>query len=240
MRSRTTARRSPSASTSATRSRGAALTDVVEFKLSVPSSRAPASGETVVPTLMENPPQATFLRTLRRRPAAGRIPVELRDLDMRIAHDGTWHYRGSPINRPPLWSNCSPPCCAARATAAIGWSRRRSAAGLSSRTRRSSPSLSTSKARAASQRLIFRTNLDEIVAAGPRASAAGRDRRRRHAGAVYFGAAGAGGAAGPAGVLRAGRSRGRGGRSTARPKFGVWSDGMFFELGDPGEEDIMP
>jgi hypothetical protein len=29
-------------------------------------------------------------------------PVELRELDMRIARDGTWFYRGSPINRMPL------------------------------------------------------------------------------------------------------------------------------------------
>ena len=35
-------------------------------------------------------------------PHRGRIPVELRGLDMRIARDGTWHYRGSPINRMPL------------------------------------------------------------------------------------------------------------------------------------------
>ena len=60
------------------------------------------------------------------------------------------------------------------------------------------------------QRLIFRTNLDEIVTAGAGASAARRDRRRRHAGALYSGAAGTGGAAGAAGVLRAGRSRRRG------------------------------
>ena len=35
-------------------------------------------------------------------PHRARTPVELRGLDMRIARDGTWHYRGSPINRMPL------------------------------------------------------------------------------------------------------------------------------------------
>ena len=29
-------------------------------------------------------------------------PLVPRDFDMRIARDGTWHYRGSPINRKPL------------------------------------------------------------------------------------------------------------------------------------------
>jgi uncharacterized protein len=34
--------------------------------------------------------------------AAGRQPVLLENLVMRIARDGTWYYQGSPINRPPL------------------------------------------------------------------------------------------------------------------------------------------
>src|SRR5256885_7287244 len=35
-------------------------------------------------------------------PPGARRPAELGDLDMRIARDGTWYYRGSPINRIPL------------------------------------------------------------------------------------------------------------------------------------------
>jgi hypothetical protein len=33
---------------------------------------------------------------------ANRRPVVPRDLNMRIARDGTWYYQGSPINRPAL------------------------------------------------------------------------------------------------------------------------------------------
>ncbi len=31
-----------------------------------------------------------------------RLPIDCGDLDMRIARDGTWYYRGSPIGRAPL------------------------------------------------------------------------------------------------------------------------------------------
>src|SRR5712691_11097401 len=94
-RSRTSLRRSPSASTSPTRSAGAPLTDMVELKLSDPSSRAVPT-----PTLMENSAPGNSSATpsrRRRRPA-----IELGDLDMRIARDGTWFYRGSPIGRMAL------------------------------------------------------------------------------------------------------------------------------------------
>src|SRR5690348_1566288 len=37
------------------------------------------------------------------RPQGGRLPpVDCGDFDIRIARDGTWFYRGSPILRPPL------------------------------------------------------------------------------------------------------------------------------------------
>src|SRR5260370_38763790 len=65
---------------------------MVELTLSYPSSRA-----AVVPTLMENSAPGNSSATPSRR---GRRPaIELRDLDMRIARDGPWVYRGSPINR---------------------------------------------------------------------------------------------------------------------------------------------
>src|SRR5437588_11735053 len=94
-RSRTSFRRSPSASTSATRSAGAPFTDEIEFKLSDPSLRAVPT-----PTLMENsaPGKSSANRSRQGRPPA----IELTNLDMRIARDGTWFYRGSPINRMPL------------------------------------------------------------------------------------------------------------------------------------------
>src|SRR5437762_14321931 len=50
---------------------------------------------------MENPARGNSSAT---PPAGrGRRPlIELGDLDMRIARDGTWFYRGSPITRMPL------------------------------------------------------------------------------------------------------------------------------------------
>src|SRR5207245_986903 len=67
----------------------------VELKLSDPSSRAMPT-----PTLMENSAPGNSSATPPRR---GRRPaIELGDLDMRIARDGTWFYRGSPITRMPL------------------------------------------------------------------------------------------------------------------------------------------
>src|SRR3546814_6445713 len=38
-------------------------------------------------------------RTATRPP---RVPVDCGHFDIRIARDGTWHYRGSPIERKPL------------------------------------------------------------------------------------------------------------------------------------------
>src|SRR5436305_11909925 len=49
---------------------------------------------------MENP--APGNSSASRSRSAGRPLAELGDLDMRIARDGTWSYRGSPINRIPL------------------------------------------------------------------------------------------------------------------------------------------
>ena len=40
----------------------------------------------------------------RGKPAAGpdRVPQECGDIGLKIARDGTWFYRGSPIGRKPL------------------------------------------------------------------------------------------------------------------------------------------
>jgi len=68
---------------------------MVEFKLSDPSSPA-----VLAPTLMQKPDRGNSSAT---SPRGGRPPPnELGDLDMRIARDGTWFYRGSAINRMPL------------------------------------------------------------------------------------------------------------------------------------------
>src|SRR4051812_29298961 len=236
MRSRTRASRSPSASTSATRSRGAALTDVVEFKLSVPSLHAPASGGTVVPAPMENPPQVTSSQTQSR--SSGRVPIELRDLDIRIAHDGTWYYRGSPINRPALVKLFA--SVLRREDDGSYWLVTPAERGRV--VVEDAPFIAVAldveddiEGEGQRRRLIFRSNLDEIVAAGP-----------EHPLRVETAADGT---PSPYILMRPGLEA-----RLARPvfyeladlgseetidgetRFGVWSDGMFFELGDPGEE----
>ena len=153
---------------------------------------------------------------------------------MRIAHDGTWHYRGTPINRPAL----------VKLFASV---LRREGDGSywlvtpAERGRvvvEDAPFVAVTldvEGEGHNQRLIFRTNLDEIVAAGP-----------EHKLRVETAADGT-----PAPYLLV---RPRLEARLARPvfyelvdlgaeetiegesKFGVWSEDMFFELGDPGEE----
>src|SRR5277367_1993669 len=94
------------------------------------------------------------------------LPVLLGDLDMRIARDGTWFYRGTPINRLPL----------VKLFASV---LRREADGrywLVTPAERGRvevedvPFLAvavTVEGEGRGQRLIFRTNLDEFVTAGP-------------------------------------------------------------------------
>ena len=109
-----------------------------------------------------------------------------------------------------LSSSSSPPCCAARTTAAIGWSPRPSAAGSWSRTRRFSPSRSTVEGEGRDQRLIFRTNLDEIVTAGPEHPLRVETAADGEPAPYILVRARSRGAARAAGLLRAGRSRHRG------------------------------
>lgn len=181
---------------------------------------------------MENPPQATSPQN-RSRPS-GRIPVELRDLDMRIAHDGTWYYRGSPINRPAL----------VKLFASVLRRENDGSYWLVTPAERGRVAVEDAPFTAVAldvegdgrnQHLIFRTNLDEIVAAGP-----------EHPLRVETAADGT---PSPYVLMRPGFEA-----RLARPvfyelvdlgaeetvdgeiKFGVWSDGVFFELGNPGEE----
>jgi uncharacterized protein len=95
-----------------------------------------------------------------------RPPAELGDLDMRIARDGTWYYRGSPINRIPL----------VKLFASV---LRREGDGSywlvtpAERGRvvvEDAPFIAVAvevQGAGRDQGLIFRTNLDEIVTAGP-------------------------------------------------------------------------
>lgn len=164
----------------------------------------------------------------------GRLPIDHGDLDMRIARDGTWYYRSSPIGRLPL----------VKLLASV---LRREADGsywLVTPVERGRITVDdapfvavelTAVGEGRDQQLIFRTNLDEIVTAGP-------DRPLRVETAPS-------GEPAPYILVRGGLEA-----RLARPvfyelvdlaaaeqiagetQFGVWSKGRFFELGDPGEE----
>ena len=155
---------------------------------------------------------------------ATRRPRLLADLDMRIAADGTWYYQGTPINRIPL----------VKLFAAV---LRREDDGeywLVTPAERGRVVVEdapftavevTSSGGGAGQRLIFRTNLDEIVAldeAHPlQCRGAGevlrpyilvRDRlEARILRSVYYH------------LVELGEQQG--------DRFGVWSSGQFFPLG---------
>ena len=188
---------------------------------------------------MENPPQAKPSPTPPISPAAtsrpGRVPVELRDLDMRIASDGTWYYRASPINRPALVKLFA--SVLRREDDGSYWLVTPAERGQV--VVEDAPFVAVSldiEGEGSSQRLIFRSNLDEIVAAGP-----AHPLRIKTA---------PDGTPSPYILMRPGLEA-----RIARPvfyeladlgipetidgetKFGVWSDGTFFELGDPGEDE---
>src|SRR6516164_3757669 len=160
IRSRTRPKRPPSASTSATRSAEDTLMGALEFKQSDPSSNTGTSS-----SLIQN---AGSGNSSADRPVAGgnRSPVDCGDLDMKIARDGTWFYRGSPIARQAL----------VKLFASV---LRREADGsywLVTPVERgriaveAAPFLAvevSSEGSGRDRKLSFRTNLDEIVAAGP-------------------------------------------------------------------------
>jgi len=167
------------------------------------------------------------------RPGA-RAPVELRELDMRIARDGTWHYRGTPINRLPL----------VKLFASVLRREPDGSYWLVTPAERGrvivedAPFVAVEldvQGAGRDQRLIFRSNLDEIVAAG-------RDHPLRVETA-------ADGTPSPYVLVRPGLEAlllrpvfyelvelGVEDEIAGETKFGVWSDGAFFELGDPGED----
>jgi hypothetical protein len=95
-----------------------------------------------------------------------RPPVELGDLDMRIARDGTWYYRGTPINRIPL----------VKLFASVLRREPDGSYWLVTPAERGRvivedvPFMAVAveaQGTGRAQQLIFRTNLDEIVTAGP-------------------------------------------------------------------------
>ena len=176
---------------------------------------------------MENPVSGNSSPDSTRRPR--RPALELANLDMRIARDGTWYYCGSPITRLPL----------VKLFASV---LRREDDGFwlvtpAERGRvvvEDAPFVAVAVDRQGEgrdQRLIFRTNLDEIVTAGPdhplriETAADGTPApyilvrpglEARLARAVFYELA----------------ELGHEERIGGEEHFGVWSGGRFFRLGE--------
>jgi len=171
----------------------------------------------------------------RRRPRGQRPPpVDHGDLDMRIARDGTWFYRGSPIARPRLVKLFA--SVLRREYDGTYWLVTPVERGRV--TVDDAPFLAvelTAEGQGHQRQLSFRTNLDEIVAAGP-----------EHPLRVDIAP---NGEPAPYILIRPGLEArlnrpvfyelvdiADAEREAAGGKFGVWSGGMFFDLGDPGDE----
>jgi uncharacterized protein len=202
--------------------------DAVEVKQTDPSSNSMAGTKLTENVGSGNSSPAMTAST--GRPS----PTDCGDLDMRIARDGSWFYRGTPIGRLPL----------VKLFASV---LRREADGrywLVTPAERGRievddvPFLAvavTVEGEGHDQRLIFRTNLDEFVTAGP-------DNPLRVETA-------ASGAPAPYILVRDGLEA-----RLARPvfyelvelgteerigkttQFGVWSRGVFFRLGEPAPD----
>jgi hypothetical protein len=181
-----------------------------------------------VPRVIENPVSGNS--TARRRPP----PIDCGDLDMRIARDGTWFYRGSPIGRLPLVKLFA--SVLRRETDGDYWLVTPAERG---RIRVDDvPFLAvelTADGEGRAQLLTFRTNMDDFVTAGPanplrvETAADGepapyilvRDGlEARLARPVFYE------------LVDLGVEE----RIGDRIEFGVWSAGMFFRLGEPGPD----
>jgi hypothetical protein len=200
----------------------------VEAKQSDPSSNVSAN-----PRVMEYAAAGNYSTNGSSAPG-NRLILDCRDIEMRIARDGTWFYRGSPIHRLPL----------VKLFASV---LRREADGrywLVTPAERAGievedvPFLAvalTVEGEGREQQLIFRTNLDDIVTAGP-------SNPLRVETAVS-------GEPAPYVLLRDGIEArlarqvfydlvelGNAEKVEGRMRFGVWSRGRFFELGEPGPD----
>jgi hypothetical protein len=201
---------------------------VVEVKQIDPSSESSTAAN-----LTENASAGNSSPILPASPGK-RPAIDCGDLDMRIARDGTWFYRESPIGRLPL----------VKLFASV---LRRDADGrywLITPAERGRievedvPFLAVAlsvEGNGRDQRLIFRTNLDEFVTAGPdkplrvETAATGepapyiqvRDNlEARIARPVFYD------------LVELGTEEQVGGTT----QFGVWSGGMFFRLGERGPD----
>ena len=182
---------------------------------------------------MENPGPGNSSAAEPHR-GEGPPPIDCGDLDMRIARDGTWFYRGTPINRLPL----------VKLFASV---LRRDADGVywlvtpAERGRvivDDVPFVAVALEREGEgrdQRLSFRTNLDQIVTAGPDHPLRVETNEEGEPAPYILARPGL-----EARLLRpvfyelvdlAGEETIDGER-----RFGVWSEGVFFHLGDPGDD----
>jgi hypothetical protein len=172
--------------------------------------------------------------------AAGRgdrpLPIDCGDFAIRIARDGTWFYRGSPILRLPLVKLFA--SVLRRESDGVYW--------LVTPAERGrivvddAPFIAvalSAEGEGRAQRLIFRTNIDEFVTAGPNHPLRVETAEN--------------GEPSPYILVRPGLEA-----RLSRPifydlvelgveediagttEFGVWSDGMFFRLGDLDGEDV--
>ena len=200
----------------------------VEFKQSDPSSNTGVGS-----TLIQNANSGNS-QPAEREIAVRGAPIDCGDLAMRIARDGTWFYRGSPIARLPL----------VKLFASV---LRREADGrywLVTPAERGKievedvPFLAvalTTQGEGRDQELIFTTNLDDIVTAGPdnplRVETATNgepapyilvraDLEARIVRPVFYE------------LVELGREE----QVESTTQFGVWSRGMFFRLGTPGPD----
>ena len=204
----------------------------VEAKLSQPQKRAgkkPAPLDNIISSASSPANRRSETAPQPRRPV-----VDHGDLDMKIARDGTWFYRGTPIARQRLVKLFA--SVLRREDDGSYWlvtpvERGRVAV-------EDAPFLAVevnSEGSGSGRRLSFRTNLDEIVAAGPEhplridSSAKGEPEpyllvrpglEAKLNRPVFYEL-----------VDLADAERGDGGGP-----FGLWSDGTFFDLGDPEDE----
>lgn len=167
-------------------------------------------------------------------PGSARPVAELGDLDIRIARDGTWLYRGSPITRQPLVKLFA--SVLRRTPDGSYWLVTPAERGRI--TVDDVPFVAVALdvvGEGPEQQLMLRTNLDEIVTAGP-----------EHPLRVETAASGE---PAPYILLRDGLEarlsrpvfyelveRATEEQIAGETLFGVWSRGAFFRLGDPGPD----
>lgn len=206
----------------------------VEAKVSQ-ASKGGGGSETAGLTLIDNliagnsPPANR--RSGQKPPPGARHVVDHGDLDMKIARDGTWFYRGTPITRQRLVKLFA--SVLHREADGSFWLVTPAERGRLAVEDAPFLAVEVNSAGAGRDRcLTFRTNLDEIVAAGAEhplrieSNASGEPEpyilvrpglEARLNRPVFYEL-----------VDLADAERGEGGGP-----FGLWSDGVFFDLGDP-------